>query len=257
MNDVRLEFFENPAPAAVDEADYIRLLGFPRRFELEGRSRELADLARQWFTDHARPWIYARSASELEVNGKGIRIERATFSPARLRAQMHASGANQAVLVAVSAGAEPEQEAAIRWMDEKPDEYFFLEIYASAVVESLIARVSGRICAWADQEGMSALPHFSPGYSGWAVSEQPRLWRLLCQHGPRDLHERIQVLETGMLWPKKSQLAVIGLTRERERVEPGSTLVPCTSCSLPNCAFRRAPHRHFIRQIPGFSKTCA
>ena len=51
-----------------------------------------------------------------------------------------------------------------------------------------------------------------------------------------------------MLRPKKSQLAVFGLTRHPENVRHGSNLVPCENCSLPGCQYRRAPYRHFMPQ---------
>ena len=42
----------------VQETEYIRLLGFPQDYELEGRSLELADWARDLYTKIGRPWIY-------------------------------------------------------------------------------------------------------------------------------------------------------------------------------------------------------
>ena len=66
------------------------------------------------------------------------------------------------MLVAVSAGSECEAKARECWQDGKPDEYFFLEMYGSAVVEFLVTHAAGRVCAWAEQNGMAVLPALQP-----------------------------------------------------------------------------------------------
>ena len=62
------------------------------------------------------------------------------FTSKRLESTLQQAEAHSVILVAVGAGAEAEEEARRRWADEKPDEYFFLEMYASAVVEHLTTR---------------------------------------------------------------------------------------------------------------------
>jgi hypothetical protein len=119
----------------VSEQEYVRLLGFPQGWLLEGRPRELADWAQDWFANHGRPWIYARQAEQLEIDGDSVYIDRVEFSSQKLKSTLQDSDAHGVILVAVGAGPEAEEEARRRWMDEKPDEYFFLEVYASAVVE--------------------------------------------------------------------------------------------------------------------------
>jgi hypothetical protein len=46
-----------------------------------------------------------------------------------------------------------------------------------------------------------------------------------------------------MLRPKKSLLAVFGLTRHTERVARLTNLIPCENCSYLPCQYRRAPYR--------------
>src|SRR5207342_3931160 len=101
-------------------------------------------------------------------------------------------------LAAVSAGKECEEKARELWQDGRPDEYFFLEVFGSAVVEHLITVASGRICGWADANGTVALPHYSPGYSGWNVADQNKLWDLIRPPNGQALPGELQVLDTGM-----------------------------------------------------------
>ncbi len=223
--------------------EYARLLGYPRGWTLEGRAQELANWAREWYARNGRPWVYARQAEELAIAGDSVRLDGEPFTGKRLRSTLEQAGAHGAILVAVGAGHETEEEARRRWLEEKPDEYFFLEMFASAVVEHLTTITGARLCDWAEQRGMAVLPHDSPGYPDWDVAEQTRLLRLL----KRTRHERfpshVEVFESGMLRPKKTLLAVFGLTRHTDRLRRLTALVPCESCSFGPCQYRRAPYR--------------
>ncbi len=231
----------------VVEAEYLRLLGFPAGHELGERPRELSDWARRWYAEHGRPWIFARSAEGLETLDDKINLGGAEFASERMSTQLRAAKAHDAMLVAVSAGAECENYARECWQQGRPDEYFFLEMYGSAVVEYLVRHAAGRVCAWAEQNNMAVLPHYSPGYTGWPVSDQPKLWNVM--RNGASLPAELEVMESGMLRPKKSLLTVFGLTRHPEKVLPGSKLIPCENCSLPNCQYRRAPYRFFMPQL--------
>lgn len=180
----------------------------------------------------------------METADGQIRLGGWAFCSKRLRGLFAATRAHAAMVVAVSAGPECEAMAHQRWQDNKPDEYFFLETFGSAVVEQLIVVAGGRLCAWAEREGLAVLPHYSPGYSGWDIADQAGLWELIRPGPGQALPGALEVMSSGMLRPKKSQLAVFGLTREVERARRLAGLVPCKSCSLTGCQFRRAPRTH-------------
>ena len=180
----------------VDPAEYARLLGYPRGHRLEGRAAELAAEAEAWYAEHGRPWIFAREASTLALDADGVRIDGRRFASARLRQSLVDAGAHSGVLVAVGAGPELEAEAARRWLDEKPDEYFFLEVYGSAVVEHLVTQAGAQLCGWAEAQGLAVLPHDSPGYPEWDIAEQAALHGLLTA-SETPLPSALEVLESG------------------------------------------------------------
>jgi hypothetical protein len=244
-----LELFDTHPDCQVQESEYKRLLGYPGRHALEGRAREIAEATRQWYAQQGRPWIYARQAGALELDGGQIKINGAAFSSSSLHEQFHTAQVHTALLLAVSAGPQCEEKARALWQEGKPDEYFFMEMFGSAVAEHLVAVANGRLCAWADQQGMAALPHYSPGYSGWNISDQPQLWHLIRQEAHSEFPGELDVLDTGMLRPKKSLLAVIGLTSHLDKARSFAKLVPCENCSLPRCQYRRAPCLHAPPQI--------
>ena len=224
----------------VPEAEYLRLLGYPSGAMLSERARELADAAREWYRDHGKPWIYTRSALSLKLPEGAVEIEGVAFHSNRLRAELVRADTHALFLAVVSAGPEAEQETHRLWQDGKPDEYFFLEMFASAVVEQLVVEAGAALCAWADAEAMAVLPHFSPGYSEWDVTEQGRLLSLIRANGVV-LPGELEALDSGALRPKKSQVAVFGITRHGDRTARRAGLVPCRQCPLPGCPYRRLP----------------
>jgi hypothetical protein len=229
----------------VDPAEYVRLLGYPRGHRLDGRAAELAAEAEAWYAEHGRPWIFAREAVALAPDSGGVRLDGVRFASPRLRQTLVDAGGYGAVLVAVGAGPELEEEAARRWRDEKPDEYFFLEVYGSAVVEHLVTHVGARLCGWAEAQGVAVLPHDSPGYPDWDIAEQACLHHLLTASSGV-LPGQLDVLESGALRPKKSLIAVFGLTRHVERLTHLRDLVPCERCAFAPCQYRRAPYRRDV-----------
>src|SRR5271165_2544950 len=161
----------NPEVNVLPE-EYVRLLGYPRGWVLE-------DWARDWYAKNGCPWSYARQAEHLEITGDSIHIDGKTFTSKRLQHTLQQAEAHSVILVAVGTGPEAEVEARRRWEDEKPDEYFFLEVFASAVVEHLATATGARLCDWAEQHAMAVLPHYSPGYPEWEVAEQRQLLEVM------------------------------------------------------------------------------
>jgi hypothetical protein len=109
------------------------------------------------------------------------------------------------------------------------------------VVEALIAETGFRICNWADTCGMGVLPHYSPGYQNWRLEDQQALFDLV--NRTHEIPEFVEILDSGMLRPKKTQLGVFGITKDSHRVPDLRELVPCKYCSLTRCTFRREEYR--------------
>jgi hypothetical protein len=236
-----IELLDAFPDANVQPAEYKRLLGYPRDVVPEGRARELTEWARQWYAQNGRPWLYTRQADELKITNGSIRIDGISFASGPLRKTLLDAQAHGVFLVAVSAGSEITTEAQRLWLEEKPDEYFFLEIFGSAVVEHLTTMTGARLCAWAEARGMSVLPHYSPGYPEWDIAQQSRLLELIKRTATWPKHG-IEAMESGMLNPKKSLLAVFGLTHHNERVRRITELIPCENCSFAPCQYRRVPY---------------
>lgn len=239
-----MESFDTRPDYNVQEVEYHRLLGWPSGHTPSDRGRELAAWARAWYAEHGRPWIYLRRVP-LQLDADTLRLDGVAFASPRLHQHLRDQGAEGALLLAVSAGAECEEHARRLWEEGRPDEYFFLEVFGSAVVEDLVARLNGRLCGVAGTEGLAAIPHYSPGYSGWDVAEQNKLFALISHGLTRPFPGPLEVLASGMLRPKKSLLAVFGLApAARVATGPGTSATPCERCGFSPCTYRRAPYRY-------------
>jgi len=235
------EWIDTHPVVDVPLAEYQRLLGYPRGHEMNGRPQELAEWALAWYAANGHPWSYAREAKPAQsslTDGESVAIEGVVFESSGLRRHFARFAAEGAVLAAFSAGPDLEHEANRLWRDEKPDEYYFLEVLGAAVVERLAAMTGARLCAWAERNAAAVLPHYSPGYPDWDIAQQPRLLALL--RGGATLPGPLEALASGALRPKKSLLAVFGLTRHAD-VRPLTDVLTCQSCSLASCQYRRRP----------------
>jgi hypothetical protein len=75
--------------------EYVRLLGYPRGWVLEGRALELADWARDWYAENGRPWFYARQAESFEITAIPFTLMECEFTSKRLQEHAAASGSPQ------------------------------------------------------------------------------------------------------------------------------------------------------------------
>jgi hypothetical protein len=204
---------------------------------LRGGARELADGAFSWYAEHGRPWLYAREIQGAAAGGAAVQLEGERFHSSELADRFVQAQAGSAVLAALSAGAEVEAEAQRLWRDERPDEYYFMEVLGSAVVERLAVMTGARLCKWADTRNLAVLPHYSPGYPEWDIGEQGRLLALL--KSSANVPGEIDAFESGALKPKKSLLAVFGIAPAAAGARRLTENTPCENCKLPGCQFRR------------------
>jgi hypothetical protein len=244
-----MTFFDPHPETAVTEADFLRVLGFPAGHAPGNLAATLMRQTREWFERNGKPWVFARSAGSLKLSGNRTEIEGVAFRSTRLTKRFAEAGAVGAILAVVCAGREIEIEARRRWQATRPDEYLFLESFATAAVEQLIAAIAARLCAQAEAQGLSVLPHLSPGYSGWNLTDQVSLVQLIQKRDwPAGLD--FGVLPSGQLTPKKSHVALFGLGLKSDRLRRITEMIPCEDCCGVTCALRRAPYHPESHHAP-------
>ena len=167
-------------PEVTDDA-FKRFLKLPPRKEFTGAVAEAAAEARAWYAQHGRPWGAAIATDPA----------RWTSACAELRA------APAAALIAVGAGTEVAEEAAARWTRDEPDRAYFLDRFAAAVTDALLAEA---------KRALGATFHDCPGFWDWPVTGNLDL--LAAFNAAAPLPAPLEALDSGMLKPKTSQLAL-------------------------------------------------
>ncbi|MCC5833455.1 MAG: hypothetical protein JJU20_01865 [Opitutales bacterium] len=200
-----MKAFETCTAPEVPEATYKRFLRFPPTRALEGAMAEAADWARNWYAEYGRPWI-AHTAVEMEIkNGQQLVVEGLPMGDARI-AQFFGRVSGEGRLVFACAGIEAEHEAQRLWDADEPDTYYFLEAYSAAVTESLLTRLRAQLQA--RESAHTWTSHRCPGHGKWNILDNLQLLRIARQS--LELPLEVEVLQSGMLRPKKSLLGLMG-----------------------------------------------
>lgn len=215
------------SPPEVPASLLARHLGLPVDAEWMDDVAALVREASDWYFQHGRPWTFRRqvviASIDRDVVHLDIDLEGASPLTSRFLADLlKGASAHSLVVVAISAGPHVDREIERLWTVGRPDGAMALNAYAAALTEHLRSRAADELSAIAGRLGMAVLPHYSPGYEGWDLSDQRRLHELVTRAecglpGPLDL------LPSGTLKPMKSTLAVFPVTRSSSTDERETT----------------------------------
>lgn len=106
---------------------------------------------------------------------------------------------------------------------------YVYDVVGSEIAENAAERMQDSLRAAAAATGMNITNRFSPGYCGWDVAEQHKLFSFF-----PDNYCGITLTDSALMNPVKSVSGIIGLgNRVRHRE------YPCRHCSEMNCIYRR------------------
>jgi hypothetical protein len=200
----------------IPDHELARRMGLPSAAELERSTPGLAARARAWFDECFAPYTVSHRVDIASIDGPAVALGCGTVLRGPVLAERLASARAHAIAaVAWTAGPALDEAVTKLWTEGRFDESYALDALGSAAVEHMRTAEAERELVEARARGWAALAPYSPGYAGWPLEDQPVLWELLAG-GRAELRERIRCLPSGMLVPRKSQLAVVGLTRYPE-----------------------------------------
>jgi hypothetical protein len=206
---------------------------------LTDSATDVSQRARAWYEANGKSWEYLRQRRIVRLEPDRVLLEDGnTLTSATLAERLRKTGCYALILAAFSAGQEPDEKVASLW-DDAPDEAYALDAYASAVVEQQVRDTLTQLNAWAQPQGIAVLPHYSPGYTGWDLADQAVVLASL-RDPDTPLPGPLELLPSGMLRPRKSMLAVFGLTRVANPATLGAPVSACGGCDLAGCDYRRA-----------------
>ena len=242
-------------PITVPAAEWKRHLCTPAGEPLSEDAQAGVERALAWVNEHSRPWSFVSEPIDLAMEDDRIRLADGTeFTSRALAEKLRLGQAHCAVAVAVGAGPSVSAQIQRLWDAERPDEAFFLNAAAAAVAEQLLLRARKSICDLAEPTGLAALSQESPGYDGWDLGDQCALLDLLAAQPAWPSAAKLDILQSGMLSPEHSQLALFGLGPSAvvQALEPSA--IPCVRCSMDPCSHRRM---RFAGDIPALVDTAS
>jgi hypothetical protein len=162
-----------------------------------------------------------------------ISIKGMDFNTGRIIRKMF-QGAEAYAFFVATAGSGP--EALSRSLISKGDylEGYIADLVGSAIVESVAIQIHDQVKMEAGKNGYRVTNRYSPGYCGWEVGEQQKLFRLFPEGWCG-----VTLSESSLMSPIKSVSGVIGT---------GATVsfrdYTCEICSMKDCIFRRTRTSH-------------
>lgn len=113
--------------------------------------------------------------------------------------------------------------------EDKTVEGYILDVIGTEVVESGIDFCQNLLEIEMEKKGLSLSNRYSPGYCGWNVSEQHKLFSLL----PVGFND-IRLKESALMVPIKSVSGIIGIGKNVVRQG-----YACDYCDQANCVYRK------------------
>ncbi|MBN1699306.1 MAG: hypothetical protein JW881_17430 [Spirochaetales bacterium] len=115
---------------------------------------------------------------------------------------------------------------------------FIQDAAGSEMAERAADYIHARIEREAGSRGMSITNRYSPGYCGWNVAEQKKLFSFLPEG-----FSRVSLTESGLMIPIKSVSGVIGMGKHAVRRDYG-----CAICTMESCYKRQKKYKYTARK---------
>ena len=137
-------------------------------------------------------------------------------------------GSSSAALFLATAGPDIGEKSRRQMSDGDLLEGYISDVVGSEIVEAVADKMQEDLRLQAFASGFGITNRFSPGYCGWDVAEQHKLFSLM-----PDNYCGIELTESALMNPVKSVSGLIGIGKEA-RFQPYT----CNRCDSANCIYR-------------------
>lgn len=142
----------------------------------------------------------------------------------------HLRGSEELQAFICTIGDAPEEEAKSLLHSGSYLEAYVLDMWASTLTEATAEWVHQELRLAAGKRGLQVSNRFSPGYCGWKVEEQQKLFDLFPERCCG-----ISLSPSSLMQPIKSISALVGIGREVRFRD-----YTCELCSMKDCLYRRS-----------------
>jgi hypothetical protein len=109
---------------------------------------------------------------------------------------------------------------------------YIVDVVGSEIVESAMDKIQDALESNMQEEGLFITDRYSPGYCGWSVGEQQKLFSFF----PEDFCG-IKLSPSSLMLPIKSVSGIIGIGTDVSRKG-----YVCNYCDMVNCIYREKKH---------------
>lgn len=102
---------------------------------------------------------------------------------------------------------------------------YFIDILGSEIAESIADWLESKVVKYASEIGFQCSNRYSPGYCGWSVAEQHKLFNFF----PKDFCD-VKLTDSALMKPHKSVSGIIGISNEIAWKD-----YPCDVCNVDHC----------------------
>ncbi|MCP4311810.1 MAG: methionine synthase [Bacteroidetes bacterium] len=190
---------------------------------LIGECREIMEPKGAYISMEA---IQAADRDEIAIPGVGFRTGKTIVKMVQ--------GAEQYFFFMVTAGSGPEELARSLMSEGQYLEGYIVDLIGSVIAEAATQHVHDHIKEICSQSGLIITNRYSPGYCGWNVDEQQKLFGLFPENSCG-----ITLSDSSLMSPIKSVSGMFG-------AGPNVSFrdYTCELCSMKDCTFRRTRASH-------------
>jgi hypothetical protein len=203
----------------------VKAIGYPENAapkEIIDMVRELLDRSSQYVNVKCGyVWL---TSEDIDGDGEHLYLDDVTFHTKRI-VGVPLRKMSEAVLFVGTIGGEFDKWSKETFDSGDPLFGYIIDSIGSELAESMADWLEKKIIAQANKEGKKCSNRYSPGYCGWDVYEQHKLFNFL----PKDFCG-ISLSETALMRPQKSVSGIIGVSESMKRME-----YPCDVCRVPHC----------------------
>jgi hypothetical protein len=213
----------------IDRDNIMRVLGNSREENKDMVSGMIAEVLHKLneICDIRAEYVIKENA-RLDIVNKSINIDKTDFNIGKIiTAQLKKT---ESLAIFLCTAGQEAGEFSRKLMSER--DYlkgYISDIAGSEVVEAAADLMQDILKKDVEENGLKITNRFSPGYCGWDVAEQHKLFSFV----PGDFCG-IRLLDSALMDPVKSVSGVIGIGRE-VKFRPYT----CNLCDQENCVYRR------------------
>lgn len=172
---------------------------------------------------------FNNAEKSLSVNGINFQIGKVVFGQVK--------NSESIAVFLCTAGEEIGIISRKAMMEGDPLRGYIYDIVGSMVAEAASDIVQNELGNSAAISGNKVTNRYSPGYCGWQVAEQHKLFQLI-----PDNFCGIRLTESALMDPVKSVSGIIGIG-EKVKINPYT----CRMCDMPDCVYRKVREKNLIK----------